>query len=126
MLSRKESKANFPAGVTVYKSDFSDTDLDAALKNQDAVISALGAGGFQEQKKIVDAAIRAGVKRFIPSEFSASSQTDAVLELLPFFAPKAELVEYLKGKEGDLSWTGIAAGLLFDWVCRRCCDFWAL
>lgn len=117
VISRKDSNATFPAKVTVYKSDFSEGDLETAFKGQDAVISALGATGFSEQKKLVDAAIRAGVKRFIPSEFSASSQNAAVLQLLPLFGQKAELIEYLKAKQSvDFSWTGIATSLLFDWV----------
>lgn len=117
VISRKDSSATFPSKVTVYKSDFSEGDLEAAFKGQDAVISALGAASFGEQKKLVDAAIRAGVKRFIPSEFSASSQNAAVLQLLPLFGQKAELIEYLKTKQSaNFSWTGIATSLLFDWV----------
>ncbi|PON23685.1 hypothetical protein TGAM01_v207332 [Trichoderma gamsii] len=116
VISRKDSSATFPARVTVYKSDFSDRDLEAAFKGQDAVISALGNAGFGEQKKVVDAAISAGVKRFLPSEFSASSQDAGVLQLLPLFAPKAEFIEYLKAKQSaNFSWTGIATSLLFDW-----------
>lgn len=65
----------------------------------------------------MDASLQAGVKRFIPSEFSASSQSEAVLQLLPLFGQKKELIEYLKGKEAEgLSWTGISTSGLFDWV----------
>jgi hypothetical protein len=117
VISRKDSSAVFSPNVTVYKSDFSEGDLEIAFKGQDAVISALGAAGFGEQKKLVDAAIKAGVKRFLPSEFSASSQDAAVLQLLPLFGQKAELIEYLKSKQSaDFSWTGVATSLLFDWV----------
>ncbi|KAJ5114755.1 NmrA-like family protein [Penicillium alfredii] len=116
VISRQESEAAFPSDVAVHKTDFSNAGLEAALKGQDAVISAVGATAFGEQKKIVDAAIRAGVKRFIPSEFSASSQNEAVLQLLPLFGQKKELIEYLKTKESEgLTWTGIATSLLFDW-----------
>ncbi|KAE8332089.1 hypothetical protein BDV39DRAFT_168154 [Aspergillus sergii] len=116
VLSRKESKASFPAGITVCKSNFSDADLEAVFNGQDAVISAVGATAFGEQKKIVDAAIRSGVQRFIPSEFSANSQNEAVLKLAPFFSQKKELIEYLKTKQSDgLSWTAIATSALLDW-----------
>lgn len=87
------------------------------LTGQDVVISALGATAFSEQKQIVDAAVKTGVKHFIPSEFSASSQDAAVLRLLPLFGKKREVIEYLESKQCEgLSWTGVAAGLLFDWV----------
>ncbi|KAJ5680895.1 hypothetical protein N7536_012034 [Penicillium majusculum] len=116
VISRKESEATFPPGVTVLKTDYSDKDLEAAFKGKDVVISAVGATGFGEQKKFVDVAIRAGVKRFIPSEFSVNSQNDAVLQLLPLFGQKKELIEYLKSKETDgFTWTGIATSGLFDW-----------
>ncbi|KAK6448823.1 hypothetical protein FP744_10005073 [Trichoderma asperellum] len=116
VISRKDSSATFPSSVTVYKSDFSEADLQAAFKGQDAVISALGATGFGEQKKLVDSAISAGVKRFLPSEFSSSSQDAAVLQLLPLFGQKSELIEYLKSKESaGFSWTGVASSILFDW-----------
>ncbi|KAM0458566.1 hypothetical protein ACHAPV_005958 [Trichoderma viride] len=117
VISRKDSSTTFPSRVTVYKSDFSEEDLEAAFKGQDAVISALGKDGLGEQKKLVDAAIKAGVKRFLPSEFSASTQNTAVLQLLPLFGQKVELIEYLKAKQSaDFSWTGIATSLLFDWA----------
>ena len=81
------------------------------------MISAVGATGFNEQKALVDAAIHAGVKRFIPSEFSANSQNEAVLQLLPLFGQKNDLIKYLKSKESSgLTWTGIATSGLFDWV----------
>ncbi|KAF7167797.1 hypothetical protein CNMCM5623_000985 [Aspergillus felis] len=116
VVSRKESEATFPDGVTVHRTDFSEADLEAAFEGQDVVISALGAMGFGEQKKLVDAAVRAGVQRFLPSEFSASSQDEAVLQLLPLFRQKTEFIEYLKSKEAEgLSWTGLATAGLFDW-----------
>lgn len=77
----------------------------------------MGASALGDQKKYVDAAIRAGVQRFLPSEFSASCQDEAVLKLLPLFGQKTELIEYLKTKEADgLTWTGVASSCLFDWV----------
>ncbi|KAF4999915.1 hypothetical protein FGRMN_2153 [Fusarium graminum] len=116
VLSRKESKATFSPGVTVRATDFSEADLVNALKGQDVVISALGIEGFAQQQKIVDAAVSAGVKRFLPSEFSSSSEDPVVLQLVPLFEQKKNLIEYLKSKEKyGLSWTGLATGLLFDW-----------
>ncbi|KAL4738363.1 hypothetical protein BDV11DRAFT_189780 [Aspergillus similis] len=115
VLTRSSSTASFPANVTVRKSDFSLTELRGALTGQDAVISAVGATAFAEQKKLIDAAVAAGVSRFIPSEFSAESQNDAVLALLPLFRQKKEVIDYLKTKEKDITWTGIACSGLFDW-----------
>ncbi|KAL4732169.1 hypothetical protein ACLX1H_001177 [Fusarium chlamydosporum] len=116
VVSRKESKATYPKDVTIRTTDFSEDDLTNALTGQDVVISTLGVEGFDQQQKIVDAAVRARVKRFLPSEFSSSIEDPAVLELMPLFQVKKNLIEYLKSKEKDgLTWTGLATGLLFDW-----------
>ncbi|OJJ35404.1 hypothetical protein ASPWEDRAFT_507237 [Aspergillus wentii DTO 134E9] len=102
--------------LTIQQTDFS-SSLIAAFTGKDTIISAVGATAFTEQQKYIDAAVHAGVKRFIPSEFSVSSQNEAVLGLLPLFGQKREVVEYLRLKEGEgLSWTGIACSGLFDWV----------
>lgn len=117
VLTRSSSTATFPAKFSIRKTDYSDADLVAAFKGQDAVISVVGMGGFTEQKKFIDAAVAAGVKRFIPSEFSANTLSPAVLKLLPVFSQKKEILEYLKTKESSgLTWTAIWTALLFDWV----------
>ncbi|KAF2724620.1 NAD(P)-binding protein [Polychaeton citri CBS 116435] len=116
VLSRSSSEASFPAGIVIRKSDFSAEDLEAAFEGQDVVVSAVGSSGFGEQKKFIDAAVTAGVRRFIPSEFSSNTLSPAVLKLLPAFAPKIEVLEYLKTKEVySLTWTAIWPSLLFDW-----------
>ncbi|KAL4954142.1 hypothetical protein BDW69DRAFT_205413 [Aspergillus filifer] len=115
-LTRTSSTATFPAGVTVRKSDFSSEDLEAAFQGQDAVISVVGATGLADQKKFIDAAVAAGVSRFLPSEFSADTLNETVLNLLPLFWQKKDVLEYLKEKEsGSFSWTGVASSGLFDW-----------
>lgn len=66
----------------------------------------------------MDAAVQSGVKRFLPSEFSCNSQDGAVIELLPLFQQKADVIQYLKSKESTgLTWTSLVTSLLFDWVC---------
>ncbi|KAK0103707.1 hypothetical protein ONS95_005714 [Cadophora gregata] len=115
ILTRKSSTATFPAGITVINTDYSQDDLVEKFKGQDAVISVVGMSGFSQQKSFIDAAISAGVKRFIPSEFSSNTLSPAVLQLLPMFGQKKEVLEYLKEKESSgLTWTTIWPALLFD------------
>ncbi|KAH7128553.1 NmrA-like family protein [Dendryphion nanum] len=103
-------------GVIVVKSAFTQSDLAKVFAGQDAIVSAVGAEGFNEQKTFIDAAIEAGVKRFIPSEFSTNTLSDAVLELVPLFNAKKAVLDYLKEKESTgMTWTGLAGGLLLDW-----------
>ncbi|KAK9386023.1 hypothetical protein V1515DRAFT_605867 [Lipomyces mesembrius] len=116
VLSRSSSDVTFPAGVKIRKSDYSESDLVAAFKGQDVVVSVVGLGGFTEQKKFIDAAISASIKRFLPSEYSANTLSPAVLQLLPVFGQKQEVLDYLKEKEATgLTWTGLWTALLFDW-----------
>jgi len=119
VLSRKSSEASFPAGVKVQKTDYTTSSLVSAFEGVDAVVSAVGMGGLAEQKAVIDAAVKSGVKRFIPSEFSVNTMSPAVQALVPVFQGKKDVIDYLVSKEKDgLSWTGIATGLLFDWVRR--------
>ena len=120
VLIRKSSDAVFPPGVLVHKTDFSESSLLSAFKGQYAIVSAVRAGEFLDQKKIMDMAIKAGVKRFLPSEFSSNMLSDTVQELVPVFQGKKEVLDYLKSKEIEgMSWIGIASGLLVDWVRKR-------
>lgn len=69
-LTRSDSTSTFPEGVKVARVDYNDVEsLTSALRAQDALISALGLGSMDYQEKMVDAAVAAGIKRLIPSEF---------------------------------------------------------
>ncbi|KAJ0298715.1 hypothetical protein COL516b_009800 [Colletotrichum fioriniae] len=73
ILSREGSSAIFPPGAKVVKTDYSEDSLVKILAGQDAVVSMLPIMALGEQQKIVEAAIKAGVKRFIPSEYGSDS-----------------------------------------------------
>jgi len=117
VLSRPTSKSTFPSEAHVIKTDYSPDSLASAFKGQDAVISIVGNEGFAEQAKIIDAAVRAGVKRFIPSEFGSDTASETVRGIVPIFNGKKQVVDYLKSKESDtFSWTALITGPFFDWV----------
>lgn len=109
------SSSAFPSTVTVHKTDYSPASLESAFKGQDAIVSVIAGAGLGEQKKIVDAAIKAGVKRFIPSEFGSNTDSKEAQALVPVFSRKIEIREYLDSKSSDgLTWTGIVTGPIFD------------
>ena len=88
-----------------------------AFEGQDAVVCALGAGGLADTPKIIDAAIAAGVKRFIPSEFGSNTLNPKSAKLVPVFGLKLEFIERLKKAESKgMTWTAIPAGAAFDLV----------
>jgi len=116
VLSRPDSTSTYGTGVKVVKSDYSEASLVDAFKGQDAVVSALGAAGLAEEPKIVDAAVKAGVKRFLPSEYSFNSQNAQVTSLVPIFGLKVQTNKHLKAQESKgLTWTSIETGPAFDW-----------
>ncbi|KAE9994810.1 hypothetical protein EG327_000023 [Venturia inaequalis] len=116
VLSRESSKSTFPPEATVVKTDYSPSSLATAFKDQDAVISIVGNEGFADQTKIIDAAVAAGVKRFIPSEFGSDTANDAVRAIVPIFNGKKQVVDYLRSKESStFSWTAFITGPFFDW-----------
>jgi hypothetical protein len=118
-LKRPGSASTFPqaANLKVVETDFSPESLLSNLKGQDVVISVIGGMGFADQKAIIDASVKAGVKRFFPSEFGINGRSQAVRDLTPFFAVKQEILDYLVEKESEgLTWTALVIGVLFDWV----------
>lgn len=118
-LIRESSTSTFPPHVTVKRADFDSVDsLTVALKGQDAVVSAMSFGVIGGQYPIVDAAIAAKVKRFIPSEFGANSRTIEKQGFGALLQQKVKALDYIIEKSNEntwFTWTGIATGLFFDW-----------
>lgn len=116
VLSREGSSSTFPSGVKVIRANYdSAKSLKAAFQGQDAVISLVGGTALGDQNKLIDAAIAAGVKRFLPSEYGSDTTNKRTREIVPVFEAKHGTVNYLKSKEGEISWTSIATGPFFDW-----------
>ncbi|MCJ1462475.1 hypothetical protein MMC07_001077 [Pseudocyphellaria aurata] len=120
VLARQSSKSTFPSHIKVHRvgDAYLQAELLEALKGQDAVISTIGSAHAIQQNAIIDAAIQAGVKRFVPSEFSSDTHNSNAVAILPeYFKGKLETVDYLKGKEKEgLTWTAFVTGPFFEWA----------
>lgn len=117
VISRKSSESTFDPSLKVVKisDDYPEDELVQAFAGQDAVVLTTGHGLGGKEFGIVDAAIKAGVKRFMPSEFGSNSQNKGAVQMFPMMAPKAKLVDYLRSKESSgFTWTSIATGIFFD------------
>lgn len=68
-------------------------------------------------KTIIDAAIEAGVKRIILSEFGTNvPELQTTEPLAPIYKGKVEIRKFLESKEGQgLTWTGLVVGAFLDW-----------
>ena len=94
--------------------------LTAALQGVDVLVSMVAHTAIDNQTVLIDAAIAAGVKRFIPSEY-ASCSTNPKLETFPIYAPLTKIRHYLqeKAKVGELTWTVLACGAFLDFLFDR-------
>lgn len=116
VLSREGSNSIFPSGVNVIRANYDDTEsLKEAFQGQDAVISLVGGSALGDQNKLIDAAVAAGVKRFIPSEFGSDTPNPKTHQVVPIFDAKTGTVDYLKSKQDAVSWTSVVTGPFFDW-----------
>ncbi|GJC90180.1 bifunctional pinoresinol-lariciresinol reductase 1 [Colletotrichum liriopes] len=118
-LSRESSSATLPEGVRHLTTDFSETSLLEAFRNQDAVVSTISSiqsgGALVLQKTLVDAAIAAGVKVFVPSEYGIDTADVTAPKYIPFLSDKIEAIRYLKEQQDKISWTALITGSMFDW-----------
>ncbi|KAL7894307.1 hypothetical protein HDV64DRAFT_260414, partial [Trichoderma sp. TUCIM 5745] len=114
---RQSSAATYPASVKVYKTDYSEDDLASIFQGQDAVVSCIPRTQVADQKAVVDACIRAGVKRFLPSEYGGDTTLPDIEKRISFTAGKKEFGEYLEAKQSEgLTWTRVFCGPFFDWM----------
>ena len=118
VLSRQGTKATFPSHVAVHQvsDEYAEEDLIPILKGQDAVISMIRPSMQEENKRLINASVKAGLRRFIPGEFGSNSASQSARDAVPFFQKKLDLVNYLRGKESEgLTWTSVICGAFFDW-----------
>jgi hypothetical protein len=118
VLSRIGSKASFPPSVKVIPVEYSSVEsLTAALKGQDAVVSTVGVDGLLGQSVLFDAAVAAGVKRFLPSEFG-SDLSNPKAARLPVFGYKVATREYIEEKVkagAGITYTYVINAPFLDW-----------
>ena len=115
ILSRLTSKSTFPEGIKVIKTEYTPETLVNAFKDQDAVVSTITTFSVDQQRAFIDAAIEAGVHRFLPSEYGVDTSDRSIGEFVPPAGSKNEAVAYLKTKEATgLTWTATIVGAFFD------------
>ncbi|KAI1136414.1 NAD(P)-binding protein [Hypoxylon sp. FL0543] len=117
VLTRKGTSHTFPPNVTVKAVDYDSLDsLVDALEGQDAVISNLGHPALSKQPLLIEASVKAGVKRYIPSEFG-SDTLNPKTAALPGYKEKIDSQKAVKkaAAESGLTYTFILTGPFLDW-----------
>jgi nucleoside-diphosphate-sugar epimerase len=123
VLKRESSKStsSYPPGVseTRVPDDFPSSALEKALQGQDATVITIPGSNIDLQKKLADAAVKAGVQRFIPADFgSVDSDSDRAKEWVPLYVDKYNLRQYLQSlatQNSGFSWTALVCGHFFDY-----------
>ena len=91
-MTRKGSNREFPSEVTVKPVDYGNVpELTEALKGQDALVNATYIAEIVPQINLVDAAVAAGVYRYLPSEYGLDTNKPEIGELPIFEAATAGL-----------------------------------
>ncbi|KAI8151442.1 hypothetical protein K4K54_000213 [Colletotrichum sp. SAR 10_86] len=121
VLGRSESaKEGLPSGVKFATVDYSSVDdLAAALRGQDAVVSTVSKGGLLTQNTVIDASIKAGVKRYIPSDWGTfTTDPKAQRELVPVLGPMLDVQKQLaeKARTGEIEHTIFSVGAFLDFL----------
>jgi saccharopine dehydrogenase-like NADP-dependent oxidoreductase len=93
ILSRIDSSASFSSDINVIKVDYSDKPaLVKALIGQDIVISAVGGEAIINNfdKILIEAALEASIKWFIPSEYGFDLDNSSVASIPVLHSPIRE------------------------------------
>ncbi|KAF3917821.1 hypothetical protein ABW20_dc0104950 [Dactylellina cionopaga] len=119
LLQRASSKAKLPAHLKTITIDdsYPSADLVAAFKGQDAILNCMTTLSVGDQFRMVDAAIEAGVRRYVPSEYGLDNMNPEAQALSSVFYEKGKVQKYLREKadKGEIEWMSISCGMWLKW-----------
>ncbi|KAI7758719.1 hypothetical protein ACKAV7_003893 [Fusarium commune] len=117
VLSRNPSgMKDLPSGVDACQVDYSSQDsLVEGLRGNDVAIATFASAAIMNQEAIIEACLKAGVKRYIPADWG-SVTTDPEARALPINYPTVQVQESLKKKAdaGLLEYTIFSVGAFLD------------
>lgn len=118
ILTRHSSEAKFPDSVKVIRVDYTSVpELTEALAGQHAVVSVLTTSAMETQIPLIEASVKAGVRRFLPSEFCANIGNPKAGSL-PVYHSKVQLHGVVRQKAAEnpnFTYSLIRNGPFLDW-----------
>ncbi|KAI1093639.1 NAD(P)-binding protein [Rostrohypoxylon terebratum] len=122
-LVRKDP-AKYPpiAGVKYVQTNYDKKELVNTLKGVETVLCFFPVHldqGNEIQKRIIDASIEAGVKRFAPSEWATGVKLENSLDAIPWYAGKVEVARYLEEVNRDkkvIEYTRFQVGFFMNYL----------
>jgi hypothetical protein len=95
------------------------------MRGQDAVVCVVGPAGLSLQTTMMDAAVAAGVRRFVVDEFGRFPGHKGLPDLEAFGVARKVVLRYAAEKaalNSTFSWSAVAIGHPFDWVSKSLAD----
>jgi uncharacterized protein YbjT (DUF2867 family) len=118
IIKREGSSASYPESLTVKTADLSSVEsVTEAFKGADAVVSTVGTPGIAGQSILIEAAVAAGVKRFIPSDFGADLDNPKTKEF-PVYKAKLGVHKALReasAANSNFTYTLVCNNAFLDW-----------
>ncbi|KAK4579903.1 hypothetical protein LTR86_000104 [Recurvomyces mirabilis] len=103
-----------PSEIDIKQVDYdSNSSLTEALEGQDALVSTVAMSAISNQPRMIDAAIAADVKVFVPAEYTVNSR-DALAQAQPMMSSVVDIQKYLATKEDQITWFVINCGALLE------------
>ena len=83
----------------------------------DLLVSTTSGGSYDVQATIIDSALDAGVRRFMPVEFGHDSLNERLQARLPPLRERAKVIDRLRDLEyqGRIEWVGVATGVALEY-----------
>ncbi|KAK0610825.1 hypothetical protein B0T14DRAFT_529159 [Immersiella caudata] len=119
VLKRESSHAVLPPQVpSVTVPDSYPTDkLIEAFRGHDVIVCCMTTLSVADQFRFIDAAIAAGVRRYVPSEYGLNNMRPDAQALNFVFQSKGAVQTYLRERaaEGKIEWMSISCGMWIRW-----------
>lgn len=120
MLTRETSitfeKSNghhhHPTEVSHVQTSFSLSELVSNLSGKDAVVCCFEGSDLLLTSSIIDGAVKAGIKLFVPSEYGLDSSNSGIRELLPPYQTRFEALQKLQ--QSGMKWKAVYSGILLE------------
>ncbi|KAH6855605.1 hypothetical protein B0I37DRAFT_58787 [Chaetomium sp. MPI-CAGE-AT-0009] len=121
ILTRASSTTTPPTGVAsiTIPDTYPTASLETAFRGQDVVISCLTTLSTADQFRFIDAAVAAGVRRYVPSEYGLNNARADAQALNVVFRDKGAVQAYLREREGVMEWMSVSCGMWIGWSVRN-------
>lgn len=122
-LVRKDPTQYPPiTGVKYVQTSYDKKELVNILKGVETVLCFFPVHldqGNETQKRLIDASIEAGVKRFAPSEWATGVKLENSIDVIPWYAGKVEVARYLEEVNKDkkvIEYTRFQVGFFMNYL----------